>query len=239
MYGWRARIGKISPSRSDSFIYEFYKIVPEGIVLVMSGFTIFQLVDDDLEKGYQQIEESAKDLAKVGVDFIIAGGTPIFTRKGKGSDIKAIARIKELTGIPATTSATSAVNSWKRLSVKKLVVATPHEEERNQKLKSFLEQSGFEVLNIKGLGIRVAADMAKVPTYEVYRLAKQVFMEAPEAEGIHIPCARWPTISNIEKLENDLGVPVVTSTTGMIWNALDQLKIKEPIKGYGQLLENY
>jgi len=239
MYGWRARIGKISPSRSDSFIYEFYKIVPEGIVLVMSGFTIFQLVDDDLEKGFQRIESSAEDLAKVGVDFIIAGGTPIFTRKGKGSDVQAIDRIKELTGIPATTSATAMVTSWKRLGVKKLVVATPHEEERNQKLKTFLEQSGFTVLNIKGLGIRVAADMAKVPTYEVYRLAKQVFMEAPEAEGIHIPCARWPTIGNIEKLENDLGVPVVTSTTGMIWTALDQLRVKEPIKGYGTLLEKY
>ena len=122
---------------------------------------------------------------------------------------------------------------------KKLVVATPHEEERNRKLKTFLEQSGFTVLNIRGLGIRVAADIAKVPTYEVYRLAKQVFMEAPEAEGIHIPCARWPTIGNIEKLENDLGVPVVTSTTGMIWTALDQLRVKEPIKGYGTPLEKY
>jgi len=239
MYGWRGRIGKISPSRSDSFIYEFYKIVPEGIVLVMSGFTIFKLVDEDLEKGYQRIEESAKDLAKVGVDFIIAGGTPIFTRKGKGSDLEAIKRIEELTKTPATTSATAAVTSLKRLSVTKLAIATPHEEERNLKLKGFLEQSGFEVLNIQGLGIRVAAEIAKVPTYEVYRLAKKVFMEAPEADGIYIPCARWPTIPNIQKLEDDLKVPVVTSSTAMIWTALDRLKIKEPIKGYGRLLERY
>ncbi len=76
MYGWRARIGKISPSRSDTFTYEFYKIVPEGIVLVLSGFTIFELVPGDLEKAYQRLEESAKDLAKVGVDFILAGAHP-------------------------------------------------------------------------------------------------------------------------------------------------------------------
>ena len=38
MYGWRARIGFIAPSRMDSFIYEFYKIVPEGVVAVLSGF---------------------------------------------------------------------------------------------------------------------------------------------------------------------------------------------------------
>ena len=96
MYGWRARIGKISPSRSDSFTYEFYKIAPEGIVLVLSGFTIFELVGNDIERAHQRIEESAKDLAKVGVDFIITGGTPIFTYKGKGSDQAVIERIKEL-----------------------------------------------------------------------------------------------------------------------------------------------
>lgn len=237
MYGWRARIGKISPSRSDSFTYEFYKIVPEGVVLVLSGFTIFDLVGEDIERAYKRIEEAAKDLAKVGVDFIIAGGTPIFTLKGKGSDQEVIKRIEELTGIPATTSITAEIEALNKLSIKKLVIATPHEEERNKLLKEFLEQVGFTVLNIKGLEIRVAADIAKVPSFEVYRLAKKVFLEAPEAEGIFIPCARWATIGNIEKLEKDLKVPVVTSTTAMIWKALDCLRVKEPIKGYGKLLE--
>ena len=83
MYGWRARIGKISPSRSDTFTYEFYKIVPEGVVLVLSGFTIHKLVTDDIDKAAQRLETSAKDLAKVGVDFIIAGGgVNLFSQKG-------------------------------------------------------------------------------------------------------------------------------------------------------------
>jgi maleate isomerase len=94
------------------------------------------------------------------------------------------------------------------------------------------------VLNIKGLGIRVASEIAKVTSQEVYRFAKEVFLEAPEADGIFIPCPRWPTIGIIDKLEKDLRVPVVTSSTAMIWKAFDQLKIKEPVFGYGKLLEN-
>jgi maleate isomerase len=238
MYGWRARIGKISPSRSDSFTYEFYKIAPEGVVLVLSGFTIYELVGNDIERAHQRIEESAKDLAKVGVDFIITGGTPIFTYKGKGSDQAVIERIKELTGIPSTTTITSEMSALEKLGMKRIAIASPFEEERYSLLKDFLEQVGFDVLNIKGLGIRVASEIAKVTSHEVYRFAKEVFLEAPDADGIFIPCPRWPTIGVIDKLEMDLGVPVVTSSAAMIWKAFDHLKIKEPVLGYGQLLEN-
>ena len=238
MYGWRARIGKISPSRSDTFTYEFYKIAPEGVVLVLSGFTIFELVGNDIENAHRRIEESAKDLAKVGVDFIIAGGTPIFTYKGKGSDQEIIQRIKALTGIPATTTITSEISAMEKLSMKRLAIASPFEEERYGLLKKFLEQVGFSVLNIQGLGIRVASEIAKVPAYEVYRFAKKVYLEAPEADGIFIPCPRWPTIGIIDKLEQDLKVPVVTSSAAMFWKAFDHLKIKEPISGYGRLLED-
>lgn len=237
MYGWRGRIGKISPSRSDTFTYEFYKIVPEGIVLVLSGFTIFNLVRDDIDRAYQQIEGSAKDLAKVGVDFIIAGGTPIFALKGKGSDQEAIRRIEELTNIPATTSATAEIEALNELSINNIAIATPFKEERNKRLKELLTTAGFNVLNIKGLGIEVNADFAKVPSFEVYRFAKKVFLESPESDGIFLPCARWPTIGSIDKLEKDLGVPVFSSTTAQIWKALDHLQIKSSIKGYGMLLE--
>lgn len=237
MYGWRARIGFVAPSRLDTFTYEFYKIAPEGVVMVLSGFALYELVREDIEKAYQNIEESAKDLAKVGVDFIIAAGTPLFTLKGKGSEQEATKRIVASTKIPASTSIAAEIEALKKLSIKKIAIATPHEKERNDLLKKFLKEDGFEVLNIKGLGIRVAADVAKVPSYEVYRLAKEVFLEAPEADGIFIPCPRWPTIGIIDKLEKDLGVPVVTGTTALIWKSFEYLKIKESNKGYGKLLE--
>ena len=29
MYGWRAKIGHVAPSRGDTLVYEFYKMLPE------------------------------------------------------------------------------------------------------------------------------------------------------------------------------------------------------------------
>ena len=238
MYGWRARIGKVTPSRSDTFTYEFYKIVPEGVVLVLSGLSMYKLDPEAIDQAYKKIEVSALDLAKVGVDFIIAGGgVNLFSQRGKGSDRDAIQRIEKLTEIPCTTSITADMDAFTHLDIHKLVVATPFDEARNNQIKNFLEINGVEILNISGMGIRINADIAKVPAYEVYRLAKEVFLSEPGAEGIFIPCSRWPTLNMVNKLEDDLNVPVITSTTAVIWKAFDSLKLKAPIKGFGRLLE--
>ena len=50
MYGWRARIGHVAPSRGDTLVYEFYQMFPEGFMLLNSTGTIRQLVDNDFER---------------------------------------------------------------------------------------------------------------------------------------------------------------------------------------------
>ena len=45
------------------------------------------------------------------------------------------------------------------------------------------------------------------------------------------------TFEVIDMLEKDLGKPVITSNQAALWAALKAVKIKDSIKGYGQLLE--
>jgi len=47
MYGWRARIGHVAPSRGDTLVYEFYKMFPEGFMMLNTTGTVRQLVDND------------------------------------------------------------------------------------------------------------------------------------------------------------------------------------------------
>lgn len=62
MYGWRARIGHVAPSRGDTLVYEFYKMFPEGFMMLNTTGTVRQLVDDDFERQLQRIEEAVQDL---------------------------------------------------------------------------------------------------------------------------------------------------------------------------------
>ena len=86
MYGWRARIGHVAPSRGDTLVYEFYKMFPEGFMIMNTTGTVRQLADDDFEKQLHRIEEAVQDLVENNCDSIIFSGSPLFTRLPFGAD---------------------------------------------------------------------------------------------------------------------------------------------------------
>jgi len=45
-----------------------------------------------------------------------------------------------------------------------------------------------------------------------------------------------PTIATLEKMERDLGKPVVSAAAAMMWNALRVAGVSAPISGFGSLL---
>ena len=49
MYGWRARIGHIYPAVvAETFMSDFFRMVPEGVTLAMSFLPIEILKKEDL-----------------------------------------------------------------------------------------------------------------------------------------------------------------------------------------------
>jgi arylmalonate decarboxylase len=236
MIGWRAKIGHVSPSRGDTFVYEFYRILPDGFMLLSTTGTIRRLVDDHLERQLNRIEEATIDLAETGADFIIIGGSPLFTRLGFGSDREIAARLEAKVGVPVAAGMTCEVEALKHTGMKKLVVATPYPDILTKRVSDFLTASGFEVLRAEGLGIELNSELSNLPEHAAYKFAKKVYLSAPEADGIFIPCPRWPTITSISLLEKETGKPVVSGPVCNIWYALYRLHIREDIQGYGQLL---
>ena len=120
--------------------------------------------------------------------------------------------------------------------MKRVVLASPYEQERLDLLSRFLGRRGIEVLAMKGLNLRRAMDMSKLPMHASYRLVREAFRQAPEADGIYMPCSRIPVVGSIEDIEKDLGKPVITSAQAMVWWALDALDIHAPIPNYGELM---
>lgn len=236
MYGWRARIGKVTPSRGDSFMYEFYQLVPKGVVLVSHIVGLSHLTKKEFTAAYLKYLDGARELAQVGVDVITLGGAPLFQLQGFGSEAAMIQEVEKETGIPTITSVTAVMEAMHFLKMKKLAIVTPYVDEVNQRNASWYRQAGFEVLNIKGVGIQKNSEIARLPFYTPYRLARETFLETPDIDGIFLDCARWPTIEVIERLEQDMGVPVISSTQAQIWLALRKAHVRESIPGYGALM---
>src|SRR5919198_3274601 len=103
MYGWRGRIAHLSPSRGDILVHEFYRIAPRGVMLVNSTGSVRNLRDADLEVRLQSLEVAAKDVATEGVDLIVAGGSPLVTLQGYGSERRISAQLTQACGVACIT----------------------------------------------------------------------------------------------------------------------------------------
>ncbi|GAB6173974.1 aspartate/glutamate racemase family protein [Paradesulfitobacterium aromaticivorans] len=238
MYGWRGKIGHVSPSRGDTMVHEFYQIAPDGMMFLNTTGQIRQLDKQDLQNQYEHLEWAAKDLVEAGANVVLLGGGPIFSGKGYEKAREICLQLEDKLGVPVQTTICAAVEAMKNLAINKVVIASPYEEEHNNKTKAFLEEAGFIVLYAKGLGIKKNSIIGNLPTYASYQLAKEAFYQAEDADCVYMPCGRWPTVEYLDVLEEDLGKPAISSTSATFWYAFKALKTKAPIKGFGMLLDS-
>lgn len=237
MYGWRGRIGHVSPALHDTQGLEFYQMLPKGVMVVTTTLNVQNLVDEEFERVFKIMEQGALALAREEVGAIAIGGEPIFCFKGLGSHQEIVDAVYAKTRIPTCTTISACMEAFKSLGVKRLAIVTPYVSKRNEALRQYMEGSGFEVLAAEGLGITRNVDLTRIPFHASYKLAVEAFRKAKTAEGIYITCPRWPVAGNIDPLEKDLKVPVVSSIQAMAWFGLKALGIKEQVKGFGTLLE--
>ncbi len=236
MYGWRARIGRIAPSAATVAENEWAAAAPAGVITVCARTYIEEVKVANLERMLQDVERAAKEVASARVDVIAQCGTPAVFIKGFGFDRELIARLEELTGLPCTTMATSVVAALKQLAVRRVAVGTAYTADLNVKLGAFLRDSDFEVTQIAGLGLVRNVEIGDQGPEVAYRLGRRVVKEAPPSDALLISCAGLRTFEAIAPLEEDLGIPVVTSSQATFWHCLRLAGVRARVEGYGRLL---
>ncbi|QUS56533.1 arylmalonate decarboxylase [Pseudovibrio brasiliensis] len=141
-------------------------------------------------------------------------------------------------GVPnakPTSLITAVISALNHLRVKKLAVVTPYLDEINAQEKVYLEDVGFEVSSIKGLGLRKDSEMVRVPTQFIREFARRNDHE--DAEAIFISCGALRSLDCVQALEDELGKPVICSNQALYWHVLDLLGIRARISGCGKLLD--
>ncbi len=213
---------------------EFW-IMASGLATVHTArMRLEKITLDELEEMEEQMFEAAIRLADARVDVIGYGCTSGSLLKGKDHGGEIERKITEKTGIPAVATAKAVIEALSELRIKKLCVATPYIEEINELEKRFLEQNEIDVLRIKGLDIMQNREVGSKDPSIAYELAKEVYV--PEAQGIFISCTNFRTGEVIDRLEKELGVPVISSNTATFWAMIKRVGAKSNLKGYGRLL---
>lgn len=236
MHGWRARIGLIVPSSNSTNEPEFYGNLPAGTTLHTARMYYETLSVEHQERMFEQGQEAAERLATADVDVIAFGCTSGSLVTGEPQyAIDLEDRLAEVSGAPAVATAAAILRAFAALSLDSLVVHTPYPEEMNRRERAFIDAAGVDVLEIDGLGIRPGLEKGEIPPERVYRHVRE--LDHPTADGVFISCTNYRTFEVIERLERDLGKPVVSSNTALLWNALAAAAVDDSPESLGRLFE--
>ena len=86
------------------------------------------------------------------------------------------------------------------------------------KLADYFAQKGCDIISHHCLNIADDRDIARVNEDDLINMAEQI--DQPEADAIFLSCTALPAVAIINRLEDRLGKPVITSNQAMIWMAL-------------------
>lgn len=238
-YGWRGRIGLICPSTNTSIEPEFHMLAPDGIAIHVAR--AFQ--DGPQEPAlYRQIaanvEGASRDLASAKID-VIAFGCTSCTYFMPEEEIRE--PMTRMTGVPAVLTADAVVEALRAVGARRVALATPRTDFVNHRETEWLGEQGFEVVSMQGLQMGETAEeranIGRVPPEVAYRLGAAV--DRKEADAVFISCTNLPSLTIIERLEKELGKPVITSNQATFWQCLRAMGSRIKIAGYGKLLEDH
>ena len=153
IYGHRARIGYTCPPLSaEVFPYEFYKLVPAGVTLVITTLTVIERSRSEVDAAYEMSMRAARALAAAGVDLVFLGGVPVNLARGDQNAQDMLGTLAAELGVKVSSSVAAQEKAAKVLGRKKVVVAHPYGAREDARLIADAQRYGCEVLGVMGCG---------------------------------------------------------------------------------------
>ena len=235
-FGWRKRIGLLSPTVIETTAYDFYKVAPAGVSMCAITSNVEHWSKDNFQKDVlDPLVTAVKYLASRNVDYICHTGMPVVTTRGKGFEEEIVKLMTDASGLPASTSIRSAIRALAHLKIKNVALLSPYPQELHQSAIAFLRASGFNVVGDHTEDV-VFKKLQDVTAAHITAVAKRLADKTATADGIYLPCNQWIGSDAVPLIEKATGLPVVCGAHADYWEAFRTLGINDRIEGHGKLM---
>jgi len=208
---------------TDLDAYQFYRIAPEGMMLVTTGLNLTEYSLAAVERELPTLWHRFDLLAKKKVDRISLSGVPVASALGRAKMLEILAEARARTGLPCDTDLEAHIATLQHLGATRIALATRWPEAVNAALTSYLSEAGIEVLACRSRGRSLAQNKASSAADDhqlAIELGGQVLRETPAAQALLMPGGLWYAIHAVPLLEAEHGRPVLLNILSTTWAAL-------------------
>lgn len=240
IHGHRARIGyTVAAVTTEVYPIDWYRIVPDGVSLMMITLPLGDRSEKDVEKCYAISIEAAHTMARAGADLVLLGGLPINISKGDDTVDGLMAKLEQEIGVKMSCSALAQVRAFEKLGSKKVAVVHPFLPDQNPRHeRTIADFFGLEPVGVHAGGSSLVA-LGTLPPQCALDWGRAVMQAHPDADTIYFGCPHWTVIDAIGPLEDEFGVSVMTSLQAIAWDAMRQTGVEDRIDGFGRLLKEF
>jgi len=231
----KARIGFISANnRWGSHYDEFLKLVPAGVEVQIEGLGLYTAQITELEgKAEVHARKTAELAAANDWKGIAVMGAPMEVQNPGLPR-----RIREMVSVPVTTAMEAGAAALRALGTRRALLLTPFDNAMKARLQAHLKTEGIDAL-LPADAFSAIDRAAEQTPEQVYALAKNALAKAPNAQAIYFQGAPLDPLQVVERIESDLGVPVVASNPTMLWYICTKVGLKFSVRGGGRMLREW
>ncbi len=185
------------------------------------------------EAGSAKMIEAARAAEAQGLGGILVTGAP---REVANPTLQT--DLQSAVKIPATTAMNAGAAALRALGAKSALVLTPFDERTRNGIRDNLVKRGIQatVPYVIGGGPPEATGLGPEV---VYQLATSAWEVNRNHDTIYFQGAVLDPLPIIERLESEIGKPLVASNPAMLWYILSRLGKKYSIAGHGHLLREW
>lgn len=231
-----ARIGLILLSTDEVGGDAFCSIIPQDEARVFTTRTAYH--DESGEGGEFLLKTSFGEVADTlppagRFDVLAFSCTNATVAMGIEKLLADLGRARP--GVKYTSPGIAAIAALRKLKAKRVALLTPYPVSIHELFLPFLGDAGFDVTAHGTFGLHTDAEIGELTRDSLFRAARAlVAKEKPDA--IFVSCTATPIVPHIAALEAVLGLPVVSSSQAMAWDALRLAGYRKPIDGFGRLM---
>ena len=208
---------------TDMDAYQFYRIAPEGMVLITTGLNLTEYTLASVESNLPTLWDRFDLLAKKRAERISLSGVPIASVLGRKKMLEILDEAQQRTGVACDTDLEAHIAAMKHLGVARVALATRWPEPVNTALTRYLADAGIEAVACRSRARTLTENKLTLASEDhelALELGRKVLSEAPNAQGLLMPGGLWFAIYAVPILEAEFGKPVFLNITSTTWAAL-------------------
>ncbi|MER7106947.1 maleate cis-trans isomerase family protein [Streptomyces sp. NPDC000229] len=242
--GPRAVFGVVVPSTNTVVEHDYWTSGVRGVAYRAGSMHIPDPVMGD-DRGFEallgqiraSIDTAVRDVLTAEPDRMVMGMSAETFWGGVEGNAAFERRLRDRTGLPVTTGASSCRAALRELGCRRIAVFSPYQPVADREVGRFFTEAGFDVTGVTGLRCPTATDIARVPDDRLRRVVDE--LDGPDVDAIVQVGTNLSFVALADALEAELGKPVIAINSATLWHALREHGIDDRVAGAGLLLREH